>query len=86
MKGGKKRNKLQEKQVLHTTIAHHQLINVQLVPRLKLAPPGHLPAVYVLGVVFCIMEYPFVRCRSAVLAMLLPSRSSLTEHRKLKSP
>lgn len=32
-----KRNKTQEKQVLHTTIAHHPLINAKPVLKLQLA-------------------------------------------------
>ena len=48
-----------QKPVMHNAIAHHPLTDAQLVPEPRSAPPGQLPPVYILGVMFCGMEYPF---------------------------
>ena len=48
-----------KKPVMHNAIAHHPLTDAQLVPELRSAPPGQLPPVYILGMTFHGMEYPF---------------------------
>ena len=53
-RGGKRK-----KPVMHNAIAHHLLTDAQLVPELRSAPPGQLPPVYILGMMFHGMEYPF---------------------------
>ena len=45
--------------VMHNAIAHHPLTDAQLVPEPRSAPPGQLPPVYILGMTFHGMEYPF---------------------------
>ena len=45
--------------VMHNAIAHHPLTDAQLVPELRSAPPGQLPPVYILSMMFYSMEYPF---------------------------
>ena len=54
--GGGKREK---KPVMHNAIAHHPLTDAQLVPEPRSAPPRQLPPVYILGLTFHGMEYPF---------------------------
>ena len=49
----------EKKTVMHNAIAHHPLTNAQLVPELRSAPPGQLPPLYILGMTFHGMEYPF---------------------------
>ena len=44
---------------MHNAIAHHPLTDAQLVPEPRSAPPGQLPPVYILGMTFHGMEYPF---------------------------
>ncbi|KAJ7405835.1 hypothetical protein BTVI_67629 [Pitangus sulphuratus] len=83
-------DKTQERQVMNNTIAHH-LVNIakpisepQLAALCKLLPP-----VYILGIMFCDVEYPFGHFRSAVWTMLPPNflcSSSLAEHDPLKNP
>ena len=46
-------------QVMHNAIAHHPLTDAQLVPEPRSAPPSQLPPVYILGMTFHGMEYPF---------------------------
>ena len=65
-KGGgfKKKTKQTNKQtknqpVMHNAIAHHPLTDAQLVPEPRSAPPSQLPPVYILGMTFHGMEYPF---------------------------
>ena len=63
-KGGelrKKQNKQTKKKqpVMHNAIAHHPLTDAQLVPEPRSAPPSQLPPVYILGMTFHGMEYPF---------------------------
>ena len=64
-KGGglrKKTNKQTNKKkqpVMHNAIAHHPLTDAQLVPEPRSAPPSQLPPVYILGMTFHGMEYPF---------------------------
>ena len=55
----KKRGGGEEKTVMHNAIAHHPLTNAQLVPEPRSTPPGQLPPVYILGMTFHGMEYPF---------------------------
>ena len=45
--------------VMHNAIAHHPLTDAQLVPEPRSAPPSQLPPVYILGMTFHGMEYPF---------------------------
>ena len=47
------------KQVMHNAIAHHSPTDAQLVPEQRSAPPSQLPPVYILGMTFHGMEYPF---------------------------
>ena len=47
------------KQVMHNAIAHHSLTDAQLIPEQESTPPGQLAPVYILGMMFCGMEYPF---------------------------
>ena len=59
-RGGKGRKKQKQKNpVMHNAIAHHPLTDAQLVPEPRCAPPGQLPPVYILGMTFHGMEYPF---------------------------
>ena len=63
-KGGelrKKQNKQTKKKqpVMHNAIAHHMLTDAQLDPEPWSAPPSQLPPVYILGMTFHGMEYPF---------------------------
>ena len=58
-------------------------------PKQRSAPPGQVPPIYILGMMFYGMEYPFGWFGSAVLALLPPSflhTCLLAEHRKLKNP
>ena len=58
----KRRGGVREKKnqpVMHNAIAHHPLTNARLVPEPRSAPPGQLPPVYILGMTFHGMEYPF---------------------------
>ena len=48
-----------KKPVMHNAIAHHPLTDAQLVPEPRSAPPSQLPPVYILGMTFHGMEYPF---------------------------
>ena len=57
--GGRKKNKQKKQPVMHNAIAHHPLTDAQLVPEPQSAPPGQLPPVYILGMTFHGMEYPF---------------------------
>ena len=60
--GGKKKTKKTNKKkqpVMHNAIAHHPLTDAQLVPELRSAPRSQLPPVYILGMTFHGMEYPF---------------------------
>ena len=58
--GVRKKQKKQKKQpVMHNAIAHHPLTDAQLVPEPRSAPPSQLPPVYILGMTFHGMEYPF---------------------------
>ena len=52
--GGRKK-----KPVTHNAIAHHPLTDAQLVPELRSTPPSQLPPLYILGMTFHGMEYPF---------------------------
>ena len=52
--GGRKKNP-----VMYNAIAHHPLTDAQLVPEPRSVPPGQLPPVYILGMMFHGMEYPF---------------------------
>ena len=52
-RGGRK------KPVMHNAIAHHPLTDTQLVPEPRSTPPGQLPPVYIPGMMFHGMEYPF---------------------------
>ena len=45
--------------VMHNAIAHHPLTDAQLVPEPRSAPPSQLSPVYILGMTFHSMEYPF---------------------------
>ena len=45
-----------KKAVMHNAIAHHPLTDAQLVPEPRSAPPGQLPPVYILGMMFHGME------------------------------
>ena len=47
------------KQVMHNAIAHHFPTDAQAVPEQRSAPPSQLPPVYILGMTFHGMEYPF---------------------------
>ena len=53
-KGGER----EKKPVMHNAIAD-LLTDTQLVPEPRSAPPGQLPPVYILGMTFHGMEYPF---------------------------
>ena len=44
-----------KKTVMHNAIAHHPLTDA----RAAIRPPGQLPPVYILGMMFHGMEYPF---------------------------
>ena len=59
-RGGKGRKKQKQKNpVMHNAIAYHPLTNAQLVPEPRSAPPGQLPPVYIVSMMFCGMENPF---------------------------
>ncbi|KAJ7397098.1 hypothetical protein BTVI_138682 [Pitangus sulphuratus] len=84
----REREKIQEKQVMHNTVAHHPLTNDQSIPKQQPPPPGQLPPVCTLNMTFYGMEYPFDQFSSPGLALLPTSFShisSLTEHEKPKS-
>ena len=51
--------KPKKRQMMHNAIAHHPLTDAQLVPKPRSVPPSQLPPVYILGMMFCGMEYPF---------------------------
>ena len=53
------KNKNKKTPVMHNAIAHHPLTDAQLVPEPRSAPPSQLPPVYILGMTFHGMEYPF---------------------------
>lgn len=46
------------------------LTDTRLLPEPWSAPPGQSPSVYILGMMFCDVEHPFVQFRWGVLAML----------------
>ena len=48
-----------KKPVMHNAIAHHPLTDAQLAPEPRSAPPWPAPPVYILGMTFHGMEYPF---------------------------
>ena len=52
----KQTNKQKKPPVMHNAIAHHPLTDAQLVPEPRSAPPGQLPPVYILGMMFHGME------------------------------
>ena len=58
---------------MHNAIAHHPLTNAQPFPKQRLLPPSQLPPVNVLSMMLYVMEYPFGRLGSAVLAVPPPS-------------
>ena len=55
----KREIKPKKRQVMHNAIAHHLLTDAQPVPKQRLAPPGQLAPVYILGMMSYGMEYPF---------------------------
>lgn len=69
----RRRNKTQEAQVIHNTIAHRSLTDTQPIPKQQSEPPSQLPSVYTLTMTFCSMECPFGQFGSAVLIVLPPS-------------
>lgn len=68
---------------MHSRVAHHQITNAPMAPDWSTFP------VYVLSVTCYGMEYSFGHFKSDAMALFPPSSlwiSSLSEHRKLKSP
>ena len=58
-------------------------------PQQRSVPPSQLPPVYILGITFHAMEYPFGQFGSAAPATLPPGflhTCLLAEHGRLKSP
>lgn len=66
----RKRSKTQEKEVMHSKVAHHPLTDARPVPKQPSAPHGQLPPVSVLGMTFLGVENPLGQVGSAVLAVL----------------
>lgn len=86
----KRRNETQKDRCYTTpeTVAHHLLTDAQPVPHQCVICPSEISLVYILGVMFYGMEYPFGQFGSALLAVLPPGflcTCSLAEHGKLKS-
>lgn len=63
---GRERHKTQEKQVMHSIVAHQPLMDGQHIPDQRSTDPGHLPSVCVRSLTFRSMEYLFSLLRSAV--------------------
>lgn len=56
------------------TFVHHTLTNAQTIPEQQSATLNKTPAIYIVGMTFCGMEYPFGQFRMPVLAMF-PGRA-----------
>lgn len=70
-----------EKQVMHCSVAYHPLINA----RPPFLNPDHLPfqltpPIYLLGMTFYAVEYPFGLFRLSIPAMLPPGFICLSSH------
>lgn len=85
-----KGKKLKEKTSGARTIAHSLLSDARLCPCTPNSPPFQVtPSVYILGMMFSGVEYPFGQFRSPAPAVLSPAflcTSSLAKHETQKSP
>lgn len=74
--------------MVHSTAAHHPLTDAHPVSEESLAPPRQLCLVYIVGLMFCGVEYHFGLFRSAVLDVFAPGplwRTSLAAWETEKS-